>query len=125
MPWQRTYLAIFAAFLGTVGESFMIDTDHWRHFWMMLGCDVGHVRRRPALQGERRDPALRASPVLGRLPEAAGHFSTSNVKPGVIDQPLDQLVPIAAPGVQMPAGTSGVSRSRQIAHSEIIFEVEP
>jgi hypothetical protein len=41
LPWQRTYLAIFAAFLGTVGESFIIDTDHWRHFWMMLGTMWG------------------------------------------------------------------------------------
>ena len=38
VPWQRTYLAIFAAFLGTAGEAFIIDTDHWRHFWMMLGA---------------------------------------------------------------------------------------
>jgi hypothetical protein len=41
MPWQRTYLAVFAAFLGTVGESFIIDTDHWRHFFMMLGVMWG------------------------------------------------------------------------------------
>jgi len=41
VPWQRGYLAIFAAFLGTVGESFIIDTDHWRHFWMMLGAMWG------------------------------------------------------------------------------------
>ena len=41
VPWQRAYLAIFAAFLGTVGESFVIDTDHWRHFWMMLGAIWG------------------------------------------------------------------------------------
>jgi O-Antigen ligase len=41
LPWQRAYLAIFAAFLGTVGESFIIDTDHWRHFWMMLGAMWG------------------------------------------------------------------------------------
>ena len=41
VPWQRTYLAIFAAFLGTVGEAFIIDTDHWRHFWMMLGTMWG------------------------------------------------------------------------------------
>jgi hypothetical protein len=40
-PWQRTYLAIFSAYLGTVGESFIIDTDHWRHFWMMLGAMWG------------------------------------------------------------------------------------
>lgn len=37
VPWQRTYLAIFAAFFGTVCEAFIIDVDHWRHFWMMLG----------------------------------------------------------------------------------------
>jgi hypothetical protein len=41
VPWQRAYLAIFATFLGTVGESFVIDTDHWRHFWMMLGAMWG------------------------------------------------------------------------------------
>jgi len=41
VPWQRTYLAIFAAFVGTVGESFVIDTDHWRHFFMMLGTMWG------------------------------------------------------------------------------------
>jgi len=41
VPWQRAYLAIFAAFLGTVGEGFVIDTDHWRHFWMMLGAMWG------------------------------------------------------------------------------------
>ncbi len=38
VPWQRAYLAVFAAFLGTVGEAFIIDVDHWRHFWMMLGA---------------------------------------------------------------------------------------
>jgi hypothetical protein len=38
VPWQSAYLAIFSAFLGTVGENFIIDTDHWRHFWMMLGA---------------------------------------------------------------------------------------
>jgi hypothetical protein len=41
VPWQRAYLAVFAAFVGTVGESFIIDTDHWRHFWMMLGAMWG------------------------------------------------------------------------------------
>ena len=41
VPWQQAYLAIFAAFLGTVGEGFIIDTDHWRHFWMMVGAMWG------------------------------------------------------------------------------------
>ncbi|TPQ26142.1 hypothetical protein C2U70_31910 [Bradyrhizobium guangdongense] len=43
VPWQRTYLAVFSAFVGTVGESFVIDTDHWRHFWMMLGAMWGMI----------------------------------------------------------------------------------
>ena len=43
VSWQRTYLAIFSAFIGTVGESFVIDTDHWRHFWMMLGAMWGMI----------------------------------------------------------------------------------
>lgn len=37
VPWQRMYLALFSAFLGTVCEAFIIDVDHWRHFWMMMG----------------------------------------------------------------------------------------
>ncbi|MCA6120673.1 O-antigen ligase domain-containing protein [Bradyrhizobium sp. WSM 1704] len=41
VPWQRSYLVVFSAFLGTVAESFIIDTDHWRHFWMMLGTMWG------------------------------------------------------------------------------------
>lgn len=41
VPWQRGYIAVFAAFLGTVAESFIIDTDHWRHFFLMLGIMWG------------------------------------------------------------------------------------
>src|SRR6266481_4380650 len=41
VPWQRGYLAIFLAFLGMVGENFVIDTDHWRHFWLILGTMWG------------------------------------------------------------------------------------
>lgn len=40
-PWRRAFLAIFATFLGTVGESFIIDTDHWRHFFLILGLVWG------------------------------------------------------------------------------------
>jgi hypothetical protein len=60
VPWQRLYLAIFAAFLGTVGESFIIDTDHWRHFWMMLGAMWGMFA---ATQRHKTvtDPAIAAS----------------------------------------------------------------
>ncbi|WP_315775132.1 MULTISPECIES: O-antigen ligase family protein [unclassified Bradyrhizobium] len=52
VPWQRTYIAIFAAFLGTVGESFIIDTDHWRHFFLMLGTMWGMIAATRAHQAE-------------------------------------------------------------------------
>ncbi len=53
------------------------------------------------------------------------YFSTSNVNPAWSTSRFISLSPIAAPGVQIPAATSGASRSRQMAHSTIIFEVEP
>lgn len=43
VPWRRAYIAIFGGFLGTVGESFIIDVDHWRHFWLMLGAMWGMI----------------------------------------------------------------------------------
>jgi hypothetical protein len=63
VPWQRAYLAIFAAFLGTVGESFIIDTDHWRHFYMMLGAMWGMLAAAQPykqLYGARADQAITA-----------------------------------------------------------------
>ncbi len=60
VPWQRAYLAIFAAFLGTVGKSFIIDTDHWRHFWMMLGAMWGMFAAAQRYKATP-DPALMAS----------------------------------------------------------------
>ena len=55
-PWQRVYLAIFAAFLGTVGESFVIDTDHWRHFWMMLGTMWGMIAAAQPYKAAAHEP---------------------------------------------------------------------
>jgi hypothetical protein len=58
VPWQRAYLAIFAAYLGTVGESFIIDTDHWRHFWMMLGAMWGMFAAAQRYRATAGDQAL-------------------------------------------------------------------
>jgi hypothetical protein len=57
VPWQRAYIAIFAAFLGTVGESCIIDTDHWRHFWMMLGAMWGMIAAALPYMTPHRGPA--------------------------------------------------------------------
>ena len=62
VPWQRTYLAIFAAFLGTVGESFIIDTDHWRHFWLMLGAMWGMFAAAQSYRTRSDAPDTAATP---------------------------------------------------------------
>jgi hypothetical protein len=40
-PWQRIYIAIYSTLLLTIFESFIIDTDHWRHYFMLLGVTWG------------------------------------------------------------------------------------
>ena len=36
-PWQPLYHAIYAAYVGTIAESTIIDIDHWRHYFLILG----------------------------------------------------------------------------------------
>jgi len=36
-PWQPLYQAFYAAYVGVIGESVIIDIDHWRHYFLILG----------------------------------------------------------------------------------------
>jgi hypothetical protein len=40
-PWQAYAITAFAVFVGEVAEGFVIDTDHWRHFFLLLGMIWG------------------------------------------------------------------------------------
>ena len=40
-PWQIPAITTFATFVGEVGEGMVIDTDHWRHFFLLLGMVWG------------------------------------------------------------------------------------
>jgi O-antigen ligase/polysaccharide polymerase Wzy-like membrane protein len=40
-PWQRTYIPVFSTLFVTILESFIIDTDHWRHYYLLLGVTWG------------------------------------------------------------------------------------
>ena len=40
-PWQPVYFAAYAAFLGVAGESAIIDSDHWRHYFLLIGVVWG------------------------------------------------------------------------------------
>lgn len=36
-PWRSTYQAVYVAYLGAASESAIIDIDHWRHYFLILG----------------------------------------------------------------------------------------
>ena len=36
-PWQPIYQAVYAAYVGVIGESLIVDIDHWRHYFLILG----------------------------------------------------------------------------------------
>ncbi len=36
-PWQPIYHVVYVAFIGVAVESIIIDSDHWRHWFMILG----------------------------------------------------------------------------------------
>jgi hypothetical protein len=40
-PWQGYAIAALGAFFGEIVEGFIIDTDHWRHFFLILGIVWG------------------------------------------------------------------------------------
>jgi O-antigen ligase len=40
-PWQNAAIVLFCPFIGTVIQGVQIDTDHWRHFYWMLGMIWG------------------------------------------------------------------------------------
>ena len=80
-PGSATYLAIFAAFLGTVGESFIIDTDHWRHFWMMLGAMWGMFAAAQRYKAATADAGADARPAISARHNARLTSRPSNVRP--------------------------------------------
>jgi hypothetical protein len=56
-PWQPTYIAIYATFLGEVGESYIIDVQHWRHYFLIIGLAWGlMVLRTPSVRDRAATP---------------------------------------------------------------------
>jgi O-antigen ligase len=51
-PWQPYFIATLATYTGVVLEGFVIDTDHWRHYYLLMGIIWGLVIA--TLNAERR-----------------------------------------------------------------------
>jgi hypothetical protein len=65
-PWQPYIITALAAFIGEMAEGFVIDSDHWRHFFLLLGMVWGlaaatfrQLRTSGAVGDERLRPASR------------------------------------------------------------------
>ena len=59
-PWRADYLAVYVAFVAIAAESVIIDSDHWRHYFLLLGVLWGlMVASRPYLNGRQRTTTVR------------------------------------------------------------------
>lgn len=65
-PWQTLLISTYPAFLAMVFESVWGDTDHWRHFYILLGIVWGLVAATQKALWQAR--WRRAAPVIkGRM----------------------------------------------------------
>lgn len=71
-PWRNLHIVVFAAFTGTMFESFIIDSDHWRHYLMFIGLMWGLiVAARPySLVSKRRQHRQMSQPSASALASA-------------------------------------------------------
>jgi hypothetical protein len=68
-PWRATYIVVYAAFVGTAVESAIIDSDHWRHYFLIMGVLWGLMTvSRGYLPARRR----RAGPVNAGVSAPSG-----------------------------------------------------
>lgn len=71
-PWQPYLLATYVAFIGHIALGTVIDTDHWRHFYLILGMLWGMM----ALEG-RHQATLAAGGKNRKMVGAAGFEPTT------------------------------------------------
>ncbi len=64
-PWRPVMLAVWATFVAVAGEGAIIDTDHWRHFWLLAGLLWGgaiaanrYTRAKPRNQPFKHTPEV-------------------------------------------------------------------
>ncbi len=57
-PWQQTAIAVFAGYFGVATESFIIDTDHWRHTFLLMGMLWGLVAATQRYKADAKELAV-------------------------------------------------------------------
>ena len=62
-PWQSTMIVIYSAYAGMMIESIVIDSDHWRHVFLLLGVLWGLIAA-TRVSVARASPHCRLRPSL-------------------------------------------------------------
>ena len=55
-PWRQQALAVFCPLATTLFQGIQIDTDHWRHLYLLLGLLWGYYGAMLAWRMQARDP---------------------------------------------------------------------
>jgi len=58
-PWRPAYLAVYAAYVAAAAESAIIDSDHWRHYFLLLGVVWGLMIATRARRTRHERPVAR------------------------------------------------------------------
>lgn len=77
-PWQSVYIALWSATFCQILQGLTIDTDHWRHLWLLIGltwglaaaAKYGKARRGLPANGFSSDVPGLPPPAQSRIPSA-------------------------------------------------------
>ncbi len=72
-PWQPFLMCAWIVFVGHALIGNVIDTDHWRHFYLLIGIIWGCI----ALEARHQQAVATPRPGAGRLVGAAGFEPTT------------------------------------------------
>ena len=104
-PTQNMFIVVYAAFLGVIVEGLIIDTDHWRHVYLILALLWGMMAvpttRASEVEGSTSTPntetATDPATDLGEIPATADTAHSPERRAGRILGTARQQIPAIEP----------------------------
>jgi hypothetical protein len=112
-------IAAYAAFVGEAFEGFIVDTDHWRHFFLPLGLVWGltaaslNLRRRASCKKTKSSSFVPPSPLYKK---AAANFFKLTPSVRFREQSDDYATRVTA-GRCAPASALNIEGRSRLPHS--------
>ena len=118
-PWHATYIAVYAAFVGVAGESLIIDSDHWRHYFLLLDMLWGLMaaswkHAREAARADLAPPRSVAQPG-SRTTRRDQASPNRRARPGAAPPRLTHRNTVAAAAILPGSAPSQLRRTREQA----------